>query len=279
MDSVEAIMENVKKQAAPVSRLARSSFDLTGKVAVVTGSGRGMGEAIAKGLAELGAVVVSSDINLESAQATADAIAAAGHEACAMRIDISNEAVVESFVDAVVSKYGKLDIWVNNAAILDVGSRSFPEMTVEGFKRTIEVNLTGVFICSRYAAMQMVKQNSGSIINIGSNSSRGAVMNVAWGSPAYAASKGAIHTLTASIAQNLAKYNVRCNCVAPAAVDTPMHAHHRQWLLETYNNLIPLGRVMVADDVVGAVAFLASDASGFVTGQSLHVNGGMLMVQ
>ena len=152
-------------------------------------------------------------------------------------------------------------------------------MTVDGFRKTIAINLTGVYICSRYAAMQMIRQNSGSIINIGSNSSRGAVMNVAWGSPAYAASKGAIHTLTSSIAQNLAKYNVRCNCVAPAAVDTPMHAHHRQWLLDTYNNLIPLGRVMVADDVVGAVAFLAADASAFITGQSFHVNGGMLMVQ
>lgn len=279
MDTVEKIMESVEKKAAPEHQIGSASFDLSGKVAVVTGSGRGMGETIAKGLAALGAKIVSTDINLASAQATADAIAADGHEACAMAIDISDEAIVEKVVDDVVEKYGKIDIWVNNAAILDVGSRSFPEMTVEGFKKTIAVNLTGVYICSRYAALQMIRQNSGSIINIGSNSSRGAVMNVAWGSPAYAASKGAIHTLTSSIAQNLAKYNVRCNCVAPAAVDTPMHAHHREWLLETYNNLIPMGRVMVANDVVGAVAFLASDASGFITGQSLHVNGGILMVQ
>ena len=279
MENAEHIVESAEKKAAPVCEIQKSSFALDGKVAVVTGSGRGMGEAIAKGLAALGAKVVSTDINLESAQQTADAITAAGHEACAMCIDIGDEAVVESVVDAVVAKYGRIDIWVNNAAILDIGSRSFPEMTVDGFRKTIAINLTGVYICSRYAAMQMIRQNSGSIINIGSNSSRGAVMNVAWGSPAYAASKGAIHTLTSSIAQNLAKYNVRCNCVAPAAVDTPMHAHHRQWLLDTYNNLIPLGRVMVADDVVGAVAFLAADASAFITGQSFHVNGGMLMVQ
>lgn len=279
MDTVEKIMESAERKAAPASKLGSVSFDLSGKVAVVTGSGRGMGEAIAKGLAAMGAKVVSTDIDLVSAQTTSDAIIETGGEACAMAIDISDEEKVEKVVDDVVEKYGKIDIWVNNAAILDVGSRSFPEMTVEGFKKTISVNLTGVYICSRYAALQMIQQNSGSIINIGSNSSRGAVMNVAWGSPAYAASKGAIHTLTSSIAQNLAKYNVRCNCVAPAAVDTPMHAHHREWLLETYNNLIPMGRVMVADDVVGAVAFLASDASGFVTGQSLHVNGGILMVQ
>lgn len=279
MENAEHIVESAEKKAAPVCEIQKSSFALDGKVAVVTGSGRGMGEAIAKGLAALGAKVVSTDINLESAQQTADVIIAAGHEACAMCIDIGDEAVVESVVDAVVAKYGRIDIWVNNAAILDIGSRSFPEMTVDGFRKTIAINLTGVYICSRYAAMQMIRQNSGSIINIGSNSSRGAVMNVAWGSPAYAASKGAIHTLTSSIAQNLAKYNVRCNCVAPAAVDTPMHAHHRQWLLDTYNNLIPLGRVMVADDVVGAAAFLAADASAFITGQSFHVNGGMLMVQ
>lgn len=279
METLEKIMEKVKKKAASEQPLSRASFDLTGKVAVITGSGRGMGAAIAKGLASLGAKIVSTDIDLASAQETANAIAAEGYEACAMRIDIGDEAIVEAVVDDIVKKYGKIDIWVNNAAILDVGSRSFPEMTVEGFRKTIAVNLTGVYICSRYAALQMIQQNSGSIINIGSNSSRGAVMNVAWGSPAYAASKGAIHTLTSSLAQNLAKYNVRCNCVAPAAVDTPMHAHHRQWLLDTYNDLIPMGRVMVADDVVGAVAFLASDASGFITGQSLHVNGGILMVQ
>lgn len=279
MDNVEKIMEHVQKAVAPAREIQKDSFSLKGKIAVVTGSARGMGEAIAKGLARMGAVVVSTDINLEGAQSTADAIMAMGYVSCAMKIDISDERAVEAVVENVVAKYGKLDIWVNNAAILDVGSRSFPEMTVEGFKKTIEVNLTGVYICCRCVALQMIQQNKGSIINIGSNSSRGAIMNVAWGSPAYAAAKGAVHTLTSSIAQNLAPYNVRCNCVAPAAVDTPMHAHHREWLLDTYGSRIPMGRVMVADDVVGAVAFLACDASGFITGQSLHVNGGMLMVQ
>ncbi len=270
-------MEEFKVVSTPIVHFTKETFTLEGKVAVVTGSGRGMGESIAYGLSEMGATVISSDIDLEAAEKTAANIREKGGKAVSRMIDISKEDVVEAFMEDVVREFGHLDILVNNAAILDVGSRSFPEMTVEGFRRTISVNLTGVYICSRYAAIHMCRQNSGSIINIGSNSSRGAVLNMAWGSPAYAASKAGVHALTRSMAQNVAKYGVRVNCVAPAAVDTPMHAHHREWLLDTYNNLVPLGRVSVADDIVGMVCFLATDAAVFVTGQSIHVNGGILM--
>ncbi len=273
-------MENFdfEKKAVENVQFDKALFTLEGKIAIVTGAGRGMGESIAYGLANMGATVIATDIDDKSAVQTAQNILEKGGKAEGAKMDISDEAQVEQFMDDIVARYGKLDILVNNAAILDVGSRSFPEMTVEGFRRTIGVNLTGVYICSRYAAIHMCKQNSGSIINIGSNSSRGAVLNMAWGSPAYAASKAAVHCLTRSMAQNVAKYGVRINCVAPAAVDTPMHAHHRDWLVDTYNNLVPLGRVMVAEDVVGTVCYLATDAAAFVTGQSIHVNGGILMV-
>lgn len=270
-------MEEYKNVATPVVRFTKETLTLENKVAIVTGSGRGMGESIAYGLAEMGAIVVSSDIDAESAEKTAAGIREKGGRAISKPIDIGDEYIVAAFMEEVTEEFGRIDILVNNAAILDVGSRSFPEMTVEGFARTISVNLTGVYICSRYAALQMCRQNSGSIISIGSNASRAAVLNMNWGSPAYAASKAGVHALTRSMAQNVAKYGVRVNCVAPGAVDTPMHAHHRDWLLTTYNNLIPLGRISVADDVVGMVCFLATDAAAFVTGQSIHVNGGILM--
>lgn len=252
------------------------SFSLRGKVAVVTGAGQGMGRALALGLAAAGADVAVVDLNRASAEGVAREAGDRGVRAQAFELDVSCEQGVDRAFTQIRDALGSIGILVNNAGI---GSASaFPEMEYAEWQRVFRINLDSVFLCTRAAARQMISAGGGAVINIGSSlSSRAAMMNCLGGSPEYCAAKAAVQAFTRSCAQFLARDGVRVNCISPGPVDSPMHALRREALAGEIVR-IPLGRIQVCDDIVGPAVFLASDAARFVTGQNLHVNGGLLMV-
>lgn len=175
-----------------------------------------------------------------------------------------------------INALGRIDILVNNAGILS--STQFPSITINEWHRMLKTNLDSVFYCSKVVSEHMIEHKSGSIVNIGSSlSSRGGTFNFSGGGPDYVTSKAAIQALSRSMAQFLAPYGVRVNTLSPGPVDSPMHSGHRNLILK-FIPYIPLGRLQVCDDLVGPLVFLVSDASRFITGQNLHVNGGMIMI-
>lgn len=273
-----AVCSRLEQQVVAKSvEITKKLFNLTGKVAFITGAGRGMGRAFAQGMAVFGADVVVTDISLEQAEETAGLIRKTGRQAFAIQLDISKEEESCAAVKAAVERFGRIDILINNAAIM-LSHVDFPKESVEDWRRQIDVNLTGPFLVSRAVAKQMMEQKSGSIISMGSSfSSRCSVMNLDGGSPEYVVSKSGVQSLNRAMAQDLAPYGIRCNCIAPGVVDTLVHQDHRDRIMG-YVPFFPLGRIQETNDVVGTAVFLASDASCFITGQVIHVNGGMIMV-
>jgi len=243
---------------------------LQGKVALVTGSSRGIGAAIAKRLAADGAaVVVNYAGSRDSALAVVDGIVAAGGRAVALQADVSDSAACAGLVADTITEFGQLDILVNNAGITRDGL--VVRMTDEDWDAVIATNLTGVFSMTRAAAKVMMKARTGSIINI---SSVVGVMGNA-GQVNYAAAKAGVIGLTKSVARELAGRNVRCNAVAPGFIETDMTAVLTDAQREGVACNIAMGRLGSSDDVASAVAFLAGDDSGYITGQVLAVDGGM----
>ncbi len=245
---------------------------LIGKTAVVTGAGKGIGEAIALGLAREGADVVINDVDLEGAQRVAEKIEQLGRKAMAIQRDISKRGEVKQLVNDVLRIFGRIDILVNNAGIISRGS--FVEQNPQEWERVLSVNLGGTFNCSQEIVPLMIKQGGGKIVNISSIAGK---MGDITSSPAYGTSKGAINTLTKSLARELAEHNINVNAVAPHAIETDMS---RQWSEEKRRQVIdsiPLKRLGKPQDVAEAVVFLASDAANFITGEILDVNGGFLM--
>lgn len=246
-------------------------ISLKEKVAVVTGSGRGIGRAIAEKLAEAGAKVVISDIMPEG-EATAKEIAEKyGVETLFVT---SNVAVMDSaveLVDKVVEKFGKVDIFVNNAGITRDGL--ILRMKEEDFDKVIAVNLKGVFNCTQSVFKQMIKQRSGSIINIASVI--GLIGNV--GQTNYAASKAGVIGITKSVAREGAKRGVRVNAIAPGFIKTDMTHALKEEVMEQILTQIPMGAMGTPEDIANLALFLASDLSTYVTGQTVAVDGGMVM--
>ena len=242
---------------------------LQGKVALVTGSSRGIGKATAIRLAKEGAKVVVNYINDEKASAqVVNEIKKLGGEAIAVKADVSNEEQVKNMIKTAIDKFGRIDILVNNAGI--VYDLPFMEKTLEQVKRTFEVNFNGVFLCSKYAAKQMKKTGSGVIINISSTSGID-VLNPE--SADYDASKSAVISLTKNLAEELAPH-IRVNCIAPGWVSTDINKNLPKEYLKEEAERILLGRFGKPEEIASAVAFLASDDASFITRTVLVVDGG-----
>ncbi len=249
------------------------SVEMTGKVALVTGAGRGIGKAIAEGLAHAGAKVAVNDINPDSCQRVAAGLGPAG--AAAFQADISSKHAVQAMIDGVLERWDRLDILVNNAGVEP--QASLLTMDEWDWQRTLNVNLTGPFLCTQSAARVMKDSGGGVIINIASIAGRaGGLRDRA----AYVASKTGLVGLTKECARELAAYGIRVNAICPGVIETEMTAHLRQneaqmkrWLED-----IPQGRLGAPDDVVGLVLFLCSDSARYITGQAINVDGGKVMV-
>ena len=246
-------------------------MELENKVALVTGGAQGIGRTISEELVRNGAHVVLGDVNLEGAQATADAINNNGGSASAVKIDVSNPDEVKQVFDSIKNDKKPVDILVNNAGITRDGLMI--RMKEADWDSVLNINLKGSFLCSQQAAKQMMKQKSGAIVNIASIV--GVMGN--FGQANYSASKAGVIGLTKTLAREVASRGIRVNAVAPGFIDTEMtrvlDESVRQQLIEQ----IPLARLGLPDDVARCVSFLVSDRSSYITGQVINVNGGMLM--
>ncbi len=244
---------------------------LNGKIALVTGAAQGIGRDIALGLAADGADVAICDVNLEAAQKTAGDIEGKGRKALALKANVATSADVTAMVDQVVEKFGRIDILVNNAGITRDGL--ILRMKDEDWDLVLSINLKGAFLCTKAALKYMTKQRAGTIINIASIV--GAMGNA--GQVNYVASKAGLIGMTKTIAREYANRNVTSNAVAPGFIDTAMTQALSENVRQELAKQIPLGRLGSSEDVANAVRFLASPAAAFITGQVIHVNGGMYM--
>ena len=249
--------------------------DLKGKVVIITGARQGMGKADALLFAKNGAKVTVADISQEECQLVVEEIEKSGGEALAVKCDVASEKEVEEMVKKTVDKFGKVDILVNNAGICQF--KPFLEMTEEEWKKTLDVNLKGYFLCAKACAKEMIKHKSGAIVNIASVVMGQIGMGMA-GLAHYSASKGGIAALTKTLALELAPYNIRVNAIAPGAIDTPMAASAKadQKTLEQILAVIPLHRMGKPEEIASTVLFLTSDASSYITGSIVVVDGGWL---
>lgn len=251
------------------------SFDLTGRVAIITGAARGMGRTHALLLAQSGAKVVVSDLSLKDCEKVAEEVKSSGGEALTVKCDISKKEEVDQMVAKTIETFGKVDILVNNAGIFEV--KEFLSMTEEDWDKTIDINLKGYFLCSLACAKEMVKQKSGSIVNIGSV----AMGQVGVGLPSavhYISSKGGIAGMTEALAIDLAPYNIRVNAIAPGIIETPMvdFIKANPGGLKEFLIRIPMKKMGQPEEISSAVVFLASDASSYMTGSIINVDGGWL---
>jgi 3-oxoacyl-[acyl-carrier protein] reductase len=243
---------------------------LQGKVALITGGSRGIGATVAQTLATAGAAVAVCARNGEAAAASASAIAAQGGQALGVAADVSRAEDAERLVKACLERFGRLDILVNNAGITRDGL--VLRMKDGDWSDVLAVNLNGAFYCARAALRVILKQKqSGRIINIGSVV--GSMGNA--GQANYVTSKAGLIGLTKALAKEVAARGVTVNLVAPGFIETDMTMNLPDAVKETYRGQIPLGRFGTAADVAAAVAFLASDEAAYITGQVIHVNGGM----
>ncbi len=242
-----------------------------GKIALITGAARGIGQAIAFDLAARGADIVVCDIKAEWLTETAEGVEKLGKKAYCFELDVTNAEAVQKVVNDIAAATGRIDILVNNAGITRDGL--LMRMSEEDWDAVLTVNLKGTFVCTKAVSRIMMKQRSGSIINIASVV--GLMGNA--GQANYAASKGGVIAFTKSVAKELSSRNIRANAVAPGFISSKMtdalSDEVRQKMLEA----IPLSSFGTPQDVANAVAFLAGDQSSYITGQVLSVNGGMVM--
>ncbi len=252
-----------------------AAFRLDGEVAVVTGGGNGLGKAIGTALAGAGAIVVLADHDTTAARAAAEEIALSGGRAEARALDVTDEAAIEHVFEAVVAAHGRLDMLVNNAGIAI--RHAAVDLPLDDWHRVMDVNLTGVFLCSRIAARHMIAAGTaGRMVNMASImsfSGGGLYPNVS-----YQSTKGAILNLTRALAVEWAPNNIRVNAVAPTWTRTRLIQGFLDQpdLVAALESLMPLGRLADPEDIVGAVLYLAGKASAMVTGHTLPVDGGFL---
>lgn len=240
---------------------------LKNKTAIVTGGASGIGEATVRLFAAEGANVVIADIS-ENGQQLTDELRKEGREAFFIRTDVTKEEEVKRMIAETVSRYDRLDILYANAGIAKDGPAH--ELNLDDWQRTIDINLTGVFLCDKYAIEQMLKQGGGTIVNCGSIHSHAGKSGVT----AYASAKGGVKLLTQSLGITYAQQGIRINAVCPGYIDTPLIQGRNEAMNEHLISLHPMGRLGRAEEAAKAVLFLASDDSSFITGTSLLVDGG-----
>ncbi|HZV94575.1 MAG TPA: 3-oxoacyl-ACP reductase family protein, partial [Candidatus Nitrosocosmicus sp.] len=248
---------------------------LPDKVAIVTGGASGLGRGIALALAREGARVAVVDLNEAGARDTVEAIAKDGGQAAAWRADISDKARIDLVVAEVIGRWGTVDILVNNAGLDRVGP--FVNSGEAEWDLILRVNLKGPIVCTRAVLDEMTRKGYGKIVNIASDAGRVG----STGEAVYSAAKGGIIAFTKTIARETARLRLNVNCVCPGPSDTPLFqevAAGNPKLAESLKRVIPFGRLGTAEDIAPVVVFLASDESGFVTGQTLSVSGGLTMV-
>ena len=247
-------------------------MNLKDKVAVVTGSTKGIGKEIAVEFARCGAKVVVSGRNAQRAEDVCSEIKSAGGEAMAVVADVANMDNAQQLVQQTIEKYGQLDVLVNNAGITK--DNLMMRMKEADWDDVININLKGTFNCIKSVTRQMMKQRSGQIINI--TSVVGLIGNA--GQVNYAASKAGIVGITKSVAKELASRNITCNAIAPGFIETDMTDILDEKTKEALNTQIPLGRMGSVSDIARAAVFLASDDAAYITGQTINVDGGMVMI-
>ncbi len=245
---------------------------LDGKVTIVTGASRGIGRSVAIELAKLGAkVVINYAGNEAAAEEVKNIIVAAGGQAIVVKADVGNIEAVDAMVKETINTFGKIDILVNNAGI--TRDNLLMRMKEEDWDAVMNINLKGVFVCTKAVSRIMMKQKSGKIINM--TSVVGVMGNA--GQANYSAAKAGVIGFTKSMAKELASRGITVNAIAPGFINTDMTAVLSEQVKEDLADKIPVGRLGSPEDVAAAVAFLASDLASYITGQTLNVDGGMLM--
>ncbi|MBW8754360.1 MAG: glucose 1-dehydrogenase [Sphingomonadales bacterium] len=248
---------------------------LAGKVALVTGAGRGLGRACATIFAREGARVVAAEINPETGEDTARAIRDSGGEAISVRADVSQSADIEAMVRAAVDSFGGLDCAVNNA-VLDIRRTPLAEIDEEDWDRAAAVNITGVFLCMKYEIAAMLERGGGAIVNIGSSNEHGSMPGLAW----YLGAKQAVYGMTKCAARDYGDKGIRINAVGPGPMWTPAlreTAEMRPGHLEAHLAHIPLRRIAEPDEVAEAAVWLCTPAASYVHGHAMMANGGYVM--
>jgi NAD(P)-dependent dehydrogenase (short-subunit alcohol dehydrogenase family) len=256
-------------------------FRLDQKVAVVTGGGRGLGFAMAKALSEAGAIIAIAELDPESGETAAEQIRGSNGQAISVQTDVADITSVERMVDAVKSEFGRIDILINNAGVVykpqkPGGDGSIPteEVDPENWDRVIKINLSAVFYCTQKVGQLMIEQGSGSIINIASMSAY--VGNLGRHNNAYCASKGGVVMFTRQLAADWAEKGIRLNAIGPGYMRTEMGAGplNDPKIKDLIETMTPMRRPGVPEDLQGTAVFLASDASSYITGQTILVDGG-----
>lgn len=245
-----------------------AQFSLEGKVAIVTGAGRGIGKAVALGMAEAGAKVVVASRTTADIEATCAEIAKNGGQAIAITADVRLSEQIANMRDTAIKKYGKIDTLVNNAG--GTFFSSMTNMSENGWDAVFRENIKSIFLCTKAVSQIMIKQKSGTIINLASR----AGINAYPENPAYGAAKAGIMHLTKSAAIEFAPHKIRVNCIAPGEIATAGVKTAGGGNFLDIGNQIPLGRMGEPEEIVGGVIFLASDASSYVTGQTIVIDGG-----
>jgi 3-oxoacyl-[acyl-carrier protein] reductase len=244
---------------------------LAGKVAIITGAGRGIGQATAIKFGKEGAKVISCDINADRAQETAQLVTSDGGEASGFQMDVRDKASIARVVEAVVAKYGRVDCLVNNAGI--VQDATIKNMTDEQFDSVIDINLKGVYNCTKAVVDVMLKQNSGVILN--ASSIVGLYGN--FGQTNYAASKFGVIGMVKTWARELGRKGIRANAVCPGFVSTPILSKIPEKVLKALEDRVPLGRLARPEEIANTFAFLASDEASYINGAVIEVSGGLTL--